>query len=61
VVQHQSDVARMQILLEVGGIYLDTDSIVLKNLDQFRDFDITLGHEHVQTVGECIWNCILLV
>jgi len=33
----------------------------LKNLDQFRDFDITLGHEHVQTVGECIWNCILLV
>jgi len=40
----------MQIMLEVGGIYLDADSIILKNLDRFRDFNITLGHENLQTV-----------
>ena len=29
-VEHQSDVARLQILLEFGGIYLDDDVIILK-------------------------------
>ena len=29
-VEHQSDVARLQILLEYGGIYLDDDVIILK-------------------------------
>jgi len=42
----------MQIMMEVGGIYLDADSIVLKSLDQFRDFNITLAHERLQTVGK---------
>jgi len=29
-VEHQSDVARLQILLEFGGIYLDDDVVMLK-------------------------------
>ena len=29
-VEHQSDVARLQILLEFGGIYLDDDVLILK-------------------------------
>ena len=29
-VEHQSDVARLQILLEFGGIYLDDDVVILK-------------------------------
>ena len=45
-VEHRSDVARLQILLQVGGIYLDTDTMVLKSLDDFRrNYDITLGKE----------------
>lgn len=35
-VEHQSDVARLHILLQVGGIYLDTDTMVLKSLNQLR-------------------------
>lgn len=33
---HQSDVARLQILLQVGGIYLDTDTLVLQSLNPLR-------------------------
>ena len=44
VVEHQSDVARLQILLQVGGMYFDTDLLVLKNLDHLRrEHDIVLG------------------
>ena len=43
-VEHQADVSRLQILLEVGGMYFDTDLLVLKNLNVLRrDHDIVLG------------------
>ena len=35
-VEHKSDVARLQILLQFGGIYLDTDTMVLQPLDELR-------------------------
>lgn len=35
-VEHQSDVARLQILLKFGGIYLDTDTMVLQSLNPLR-------------------------
>ena len=45
-VEHKSDVARMQILLQVGGMYFDTDTMVLKSLDDLRrDSDIVLGKD----------------
>ena len=45
-VEHQSDVARLLILLQVGGMYFDTDTMVLKSLDPLRrDHDIVLGKE----------------
>ena len=44
VVEHQADVSRLQIMLQVGGMYFDTDLLVLKNLDSLRrDHDIVLG------------------
>ena len=44
VVEHQADVARLQVVLQVGGIYLDDDVVVLKSLDALRrDHDIVLG------------------
>ena len=42
-VYHQGDVAKIEILLEYGGIYLDYDVIVVNSLDPVRRYDATLG------------------
>nr|CAB3262881.1 uncharacterized protein LOC100184557 [Phallusia mammillata] len=44
-VEHKADVARLQILLEVGGIYLDTDSVILTSLQPLMGNDLVLGEE----------------
>ena len=42
--EHKSDVARMQIMLQTGGMYFDTDTMVLKSMDDLRrGSDIVLG------------------
>lgn len=45
VVEHQSDVARLQILLEYGGIYVDTDYLFFKSLDELREQPTVLAAE----------------
>jgi mannosyltransferase OCH1-like enzyme len=40
-----ADYARLIILREHGGIYLDTDMFVLKSFDDFLDNDLVLGKE----------------
>nr|XP_034306276.1 uncharacterized protein LOC117682558 [Crassostrea gigas] len=42
-VQHKSDILRLQILTEYGGIYLDTDQLLLTSLDKFRNRECTMG------------------
>ena len=42
-IYHRGDVAKMNILLEYGGIYLDYDVIVVNSLDPVRRYDATLG------------------
>ena len=43
-VEHQADVSRLEILLRVGGMYFDTDLLILKNLNTLRrGSDIVLG------------------
>nr|XP_039250671.1 uncharacterized protein LOC120328293 [Styela clava] len=42
-VLHQTDVARMQILLKYGGIYLDSDVIILKSMNPLRKYPFTIG------------------
>lgn len=44
-IYHSGDVAKMEILLEYGGIYLDYDVIVVNNMDPLRKYDATLGKE----------------
>ncbi|XP_076802206.1 uncharacterized protein LOC143446456 isoform X1 [Clavelina lepadiformis] len=51
VVEHRADVARLQIMLEVGGIYLDTDSIVLRSVDSLRMDEMTLSEENVNCLA----------
>ncbi len=40
-----SDYARLKILYEEGGIYLDTDMFVLKSFDDFLNHKLVLGKE----------------
>lgn len=40
---HASDVTRLEILMEQGGIYLDNDVYVIKPFDTFRKYMFTVG------------------
>lgn len=40
---HKADVYRLKILQKYGGIYLNSNIIVLKSFDQFRRYNFTLG------------------
>lgn len=40
---HQGDVAKLEILLEHGGIYLDYDVIVVNSLNPLRQYPATYG------------------
>ena len=44
--EHKSDIARMEILMKHGGIYLDTDVIVLKSFTPLRRYRYTMGLEY---------------
>ena len=40
---HAGDVTRIRILMKHGGIFLDNDSYVVRNLDIFRKYEMTIG------------------
>ncbi len=40
---HRSDVLRLVILMNYGGIFLDNDCFLVKSLDRFRKFDIAVS------------------
>ena len=42
-VYHASDVTRIRILMEYGGIFVDNDSYIVKSLDVFRKYEMTIG------------------
>jgi hypothetical protein len=44
-VQHQADIIRMRIMREVGGIYLDADVIPLRDFDELRRHNLSMGLE----------------
>ncbi|XP_070545627.1 uncharacterized protein [Ptychodera flava] len=41
--EHWSDVARLQILSSIGGVYFDTDIFVVAPLEQLRRYDYVVG------------------
>ena len=43
---HQSDVIRLERLLEYGGIYLDLDTICVKPLTNLLEYDFIMGEEY---------------
>ena len=42
---HAGDIAKIEVLREYGGIYLDYDVLVVNSVDPLRRYDITLGKE----------------
>ncbi|KAL4226675.1 hypothetical protein ACF0H5_014655 [Mactra antiquata] len=55
-VEHKADVAKLEALKEYGGIYLDTDQVLLKSLNKFRNNDATIGLDY----GTAAANSIVL-
>jgi len=43
---HKSDVIRLQVLLEYGGIYVDTDTIFVKSFSDLLDNKFVLGQQN---------------
>lgn len=50
-VQHASDIVRIRVLREYGGIYLDSDCYLVKNLDKYRRYELAIGWPPGQFVG----------
>lgn len=54
-VEHAADIVRLHIIKENGGIYLDTDVIVLKSFDPLREkYALTLGHSYPEALANGI-------
>lgn len=41
---HRGDIAKLEVLIEYGGIYLDYDVVVVNSLNPLRQYDATLGN-----------------
>ncbi len=52
-----SDYARLKILYEYGGIYLDTDMYVLKSFDDFLEYELVLGKEDASYISAGMIAC----
>ncbi|KAF7493505.1 hypothetical protein SSS_03155 [Sarcoptes scabiei] len=50
-IYHASDIARIRILQQYGGIYLDNDVFVVNSLDRYRKFEIAIGWPYNQNIG----------
>ena len=48
---HQSDVIRLEILLEYGGIYLDLDAISINSLSPLLNHQVVMGREPESSLG----------
>lgn len=45
---HASDITRLKMLMKYGGIVLDTDTYIVKSLNNFRTFEMTLNWDEDQ-------------
>lgn len=52
-----ADVARLKALYKFGGIYMDTDMELLKNIDDLLDNKSFIGFESPEYVNSAIFGC----
>ncbi|KAJ8312246.1 hypothetical protein KUTeg_009619 [Tegillarca granosa] len=50
-IEHKADIVRLQVLREYGGIYLDTDTILLRSLDSLRNYTFSMSKTRKNTLG----------
>jgi mannosyltransferase OCH1-like enzyme len=53
-----SDYVRLKVLYQYGGIYLDTDMEIIKNLDDLLETDFFTGYENDEIISFGILGCI---
>lgn len=53
-IEHKSDVERMRILLEEGGIYADVNLLFVQPFDRLMDKSFVIGKEDDRTYGNAI-------
>ena len=52
---HGSDIERIRTLMKYGGIYLDNDVYVIKNLTKYRKFEFVLNWDENQFLGNQVF------
>lgn len=50
-VEHKADVGRLQALKEYGGMYFDTDTVLLRTLNPLRHLEFTMSQTRDDTIG----------
>lgn len=58
VIEHQTDVARINIILNYGGIYIDLDVVALKAWDPLLYYETTMGAENPNLLGSGVITAI---
>lgn len=48
---HGSDIGRIRVLMKYGGIFLDNDVYVIRNLDKYRNFEFVINWDEGQFMG----------
>jgi hypothetical protein len=48
---HGSDIGRIRVFMQYGGIYLDNDCFVLHSLDKYRKFECVVNWDENQFLG----------
>ena len=44
---HLSDALRVLLVWRLGGLYLDTDYVVLSNMSQYRNITVNTANKHI--------------
>jgi hypothetical protein len=52
---HGSDIARIRVLMQYGGIYLDNDCFVIHSLDKYRKFECVVNWDEDQFLGNQVF------
>ncbi|XP_076448644.1 uncharacterized protein LOC143285271 [Babylonia areolata] len=57
VIEHSSDIARIEAVKKFGGVYQDTDYILLNPVEDLRNYSVVMG-KTIPNVNYC--NCIFM-
>jgi len=57
---HKSDIIRLDALRKYGGIYIDTDVLVLRSFDYFRQFPFTMGNWRTEELSIVLCNAVII-